>query len=300
MRLPIVSSFVAAACVLISVHPKAATTSAVVVKPASSVTPLTNSCRAEARADSNSSVGFGLASETKVIAGPQIRESLREKLQGPKGVHLRRAFDLLYKAKGVRVDLNAAWGIVGPSARRAKGVMREPEAPMVRPIRQQWSWADGNTTLYFIPGNSQDGSWTGTFEGGTCDSGSCADIIINVEQHFDEANGNWYGTWEQLVYTDDDRGQHQWVSLDGRSEEPQILRARYEQPQRFSVRPAGLRVFRDYGNWLGCGMYWCGGMALGCAAAHWWNAEIGWGPCTGASCIGSYIGCSWGTIFRWV
>lgn len=49
--------------------------------------------------------------------------------------------------------------------------------------------------------------------------------------------------------------------------------------------------------WGGCTAAWCGGSALGCAAANWWNAEIAWGPCTAAGCITAAVGCTWGTLW---
>lgn len=49
--------------------------------------------------------------------------------------------------------------------------------------------------------------------------------------------------------------------------------------------------------WAGCTGSWCGGSALGCAVANWWNAEIAWGPCTAAGCITAAVGCTWGTLW---
>jgi hypothetical protein len=57
--------------------------------------------------------------------------------------------------------------------------------------------------------------------------------------------------------------------------------------------------------WFKCSAAWCGGAILGsiitCGALNWWNAEIAFAPCaitgSGIGCIGSAVGCSYGTLW---
>lgn len=67
-----------------------------------------------------------------------------------------------------------------------------------------------------------------------------------------------------------------------------------------NVRFVKAKAQRWRGGWRAwgkCSGAWGVGSAVGCAVAHWWNAEILWGPCTAAGAIAGAIGCSYGTLW---
>jgi hypothetical protein len=237
-------------------------------------------------------------SGVRVVKATEAESRLRKKLDGPMGPHLRRAFDLFERRFGVRPDINAAWGVTGPGLKASvrTTVQLLPASLKLKPVAQDFSFADGTTDLYYIPGDSETDYWSGTFDGSTCDSGQCAEAIINVQQQW--SDGVWVTTWEQLTYTDDDRGTHHWVRNDGTPQDPIVL-ASFNQQNGFSIRPVGLRALGKYADYLGCGASRCAGMAAGCGLAHLWNAEMAWAPCTGAGCVGGFIACTWGNLWGW-
>jgi hypothetical protein len=249
-------------------------------------------------AAANSATPNSVIPGVRVVKSAEAESRLRKKLNGPMGPHLRRAFDLFEKTFGVRPNISAAWGVSGPGLKAPARTTLQllPASFKLKPAAQDFSFSDGTTDLYYIPGASEEDYWSGTFDGSTCDSGQCAEAIINVQQQW--SDDVWVTTWEQLTYTDDDRGTHHWVRNDGTPQNPVVL-ASFNQPNGFSIRPVGLRALGKYGDYLGCGTHWCLGAAGGCALAHVWNAEMAWAPCTGAGCVTGFVGCAWGTLWGW-
>jgi hypothetical protein len=93
MRLLTVCSLVVVACLVISAHPRAFNLSSAKAASSSSMISITNSCRTDipSWSDSNANRWSGVAANTKVISGPNVAARLREKLQGPKGIHRERS-----------------------------------------------------------------------------------------------------------------------------------------------------------------------------------------------------------------
>jgi hypothetical protein len=160
--------------------------------------------------------------------------------------------------------------------------------------------------LIWVPGNSQENYWLGTFYATLYDDNGqvLADQISNIEMLYvlPGAEG-WDRTWQDNVYAyDHDHGPIE-VSFGGSSfggSSDGSIRFRTIQfwaDPHVRLQPV-VRWIGRYKQWLGCSLAWCAGAAGGCGLAHWWNAEILWAPCTGVGCVTAFVGCTYGSLWE--
>lgn len=243
----------------------------------------------------------------RIVRGPRVAGYVRERLQQRRtGPALRQAFERLESQRGVKVDIDAAWGVIGYAKPRTRsGAASSEKRLRLISTEQQWSISEDTVELIWVPGDSQENYWLGTFYATLYDESGqiLADQISNIEQQYilPSAEG-WDETWRDHVYAyDNERGPIE-VSFGGPSfggsSDPSIgFRTIQFRSPRMMIQPVA-RWLGRYKQWLGCSVAWCAGAAGGCALGNWWNAEIAWAPCTGVGCTTAFVGCTYGTLWE--
>ena len=182
--------------------------------------------------------------------------------------------------------------------------------------QDQSSISDGSVEIIFVPNYSVGNEWQGSIIANRYDEyGNLVEQYV-AESVLTTPDPNYY-TWDEIyeapvyggevqepisepgMYTD-----YEW----GNTREQQPMDYQYVAGKNGADLRAGAKVVKaGYAAqtrrarvraWARCSFAWCGGAAVACVGVNLWNAEILAGPCFAVGCVGSAIGCTWGTLWQ--
>lgn len=253
-------------------------------------------------------ISRALYAEVRVVnpqqrRGPDAAEKVHKLIAA--NSHLRAALDRI-KGRGLHPHVESAVMLTGTGVRSttsAAGIAaRMQSAPRANEV------VSGDAVeLIFIPAYTAPGYWEGTIDAYRYDaSGNLLnENIANVVISSPDPSTAFDVTYADPVYefnvTNDGPyslnapGGDQYPT-ETQTQKPRPRLAPALQPR---LKPVTMQTWRGcWSCWGKCSLAWCGGAAVACAVANWWNAELAWGPCTTIGCIGGTIGCTYGTLWN--